>query len=177
MENSLLFNQLDKNASYIKLHHSETFPKQHHRNHVATGLLHGPDLHEIDPILFVNEDEGQFVGFYHLGRKLTGNDGNIHSGIFATILDEGLCACGFSKLPSKRGVTASLKINFNKPVPPDTTVVLQAKVTESRGRKAIIDGDLRIMNPDGTVAEDVVASSTCILVEPKWFKYLRWLPL
>lgn len=169
-----LYKLLNSDTSLRKIYTSETFPTQHRQNHVGSGLLFGPDLFEVDPVLFIDEDKGELTAFYHLGKELVSLDGRIHNGVTATILDEGLCMCGFSKLPSKRGVTAKLSIDFNEQAPPDSTVVLRAKVVEAKGRKVVIRGSLETFD-DGKPVE--IATLECIMVEPRWFKYLRWLQL
>ncbi|QEL62169.1 hypothetical protein SBP28_004180 [Candidozyma auris] len=95
----------------------------------------------------------------------------LHNGITATILDEGLCACGFSSLPSKRGVTANLTIDFKNQAQPQSTVVLRAKVAEAKGRKVVIDGTLSTFPTHLGEKPMEIASAKCVLVEPKWFKY------
>ncbi|KAK6204379.1 HotDog domain-containing protein [Scheffersomyces amazonensis] len=153
---------------------SETFPNQHHKNYVGTGLLFGPDLFEIDPIVFLNEKKGELTSFYHLGDKLISQDGQVHNGVVSTILDEGLCSCGFPLLPSKKGVTASLSIDFKNQAPPGSTVVLRAKVVEAKGRKVVIEGNLETLPFDKSEQPIEIAHSRCVLVEPKWFKYFSW---
>lgn len=174
IQSSSLYQKLDQDRNNTKSFNSETFPTQHKTNHLGSGILLGPDLFEIDPILFLNESEGEVTGFYHLGKKLISQDGLIHNGITATILDEGLCRCGFAQLPSKKGVTANLTIDFHNQAPPDSTVVLKAHVESAKGRKVIIKGNLTTLP---VLGEDPleIASATCVLVEPKWFKYLSWL--
>lgn len=176
IESSSLYKQLDKDPATIKYYTSEMFPEQHHANHVGTGLLFGPNLFEVDPVLFINESKGELTGFYHLGKELVSQDGLIHNGVTSTILDEGLCACGFAKLPTKKGVTANLTIDFHNQAPPDSTVVLRAKVVEHKGRKVVIKGTLSMLAMDDAKTTEI-ASSTCVLVEPKWFRYFRWLDL
>lgn len=155
---------------------SDAFPSQHHRNYVGSGLLFGPNLLEIDPIIFVNSKAGELTSFYHLGEKLVSQDGNIHNGVVSTILDEGLCTCGFPLLPSNKGVTAKLSIDFKNQAPPGSTVVLRAKVKESKGRKVVIHGALETLPFSGEQPVKI-AESHCILVEPKWFKYFSWLQI
>ncbi|CAK7904596.1 MIOREX complex component 3 [[Candida] anglica] len=174
LELSKEFQELSSNDKIRKFSPRQEFPSQHRENYVGSGILFGPDLMEIDPIVFINPDEGELTSFYHLGTKLISQDGQIHNGIVSTILDEGLCTCGFARLPSKKGVTAKLSINFINQAPPNSTVVLRAKVVESKGRKVIIRGDLETYPLNGGEAVKI-ATSECILVEPKWFKYLSWL--
>lgn len=129
------YKQLVNDPNLKHYNSSHAFPDQHHKNYVNTGLLFGPDLMEIDPIVFLDEKNGELTSFYHLGDKLISQDGQIHNGIVSTILDEGLCSAGFPLLPSKKGVTASLLIDFKNQAPPQSTVVLHAKVKEAKGRK------------------------------------------
>lgn len=170
-----LFNKLKNDSNYRMYYSSQSFPQQHHKNFVSRGMLFGPDLFEVDPVVFLNESDGELTAFYHLGKELVSGDGLLHNGITSTILDEGLCACGFSKLPSKRGVTANLTIDFKNQAQPQSTVVLRAKVDESKGRKVVISGTLLTFPTRRGELPMEIASAKCILVEPKWFKYLRWL--
>lgn len=174
IQNSSLYRELDQNESVTKSYNSETFPSQHKKNHIGSGILFGPDLFEVDPVLFINDKTGEVTGFYHLGKGLISQDGLIHNGVTSTILDEGLCRCGFAQLPSKKGVTANLSINFHNQAPPDSTVVLRAQVESAKGRKVVIKGNLSTLPIDDESSIEI-ASATCILVEPKWFKYLAWL--
>lgn len=168
------FKRLEADKSLLKYHSSTIFPAQHLKNYVGSGLLFGPDLNEIDPIVFLDEQKGNLTSFYHLGSKLISQDGQIHNGVVATILDEGLCACGFPLLPSRRGVTAKLYIDFVNQAPPNSTVVLRAKIKESKGRKVVISGNLETLLLNGEAAVKI-ADAECILVEPKWFRYFSWL--
>ncbi|KAG7665930.1 uncharacterized protein J8A68_000553 [[Candida] subhashii] len=63
--------------------------------------------------------------------------------------------------------------------PPQSTVVLRAKVKEAKGRKVVIGGYLETLPLDDNKAEKplLIAESTCILVQPKWFKYFTWLQI
>lgn len=176
VELSDLYKELDSRPGIKKYYNSESFPEQHHYNHVGRGMLFGPNLFEIDPVVFLDNENGTFTGFYHLGSELISTDGLIHNGITATILDEGLCTCGFSKLPSKRGVTANLNIKYLNQAPPNSTLVLKAKVIEAKGRKVTIEGDLLTFPTNGGTPMQI-ASSTCVLVEPRWFKYFSWLQI
>ncbi|ODV67448.1 hypothetical protein HYPBUDRAFT_152389 [Hyphopichia burtonii NRRL Y-1933] len=181
--NQSVLEQIEKSKEYQALltegnskqyYGSHAFPEQHMKNYVGSGLLFGPNLFEIDPILFLNEEKGTLTGFYHLGDQLISQDGEIHNGVVSTILDEGLCSCGFPQLPSKKGVTAKLSINFQNQAPPNSTVVLKAHISESKGRKVVIDGTLETLPLREGDKPLVIADSKCILVEPKWFKYFSW---
>ncbi|EMG50757.1 hypothetical protein SBY92_001534 [Candida maltosa Xu316] len=169
------FKTLLANPDLKHYNSSNKFPDQHHHNYVNTGLLFGPDMMEIDPIVFIDEKKGELTSFYHLGDKLISQDGQIHNGIVSTILDEGLCSAGFPLLPSKKGVTARLSIDFKNQAPPRSTVVLHAKVKDAKGRKVVIEGYLETLPLNKDEKPLLIAESKCVLVEPKWFKYFSWL--
>ncbi|KAI3404368.1 hypothetical protein KGF56_002889 [Candida oxycetoniae] len=177
IESSKEYQELIVDPEIRRYTSSKSFPEQHHKNYVNTGLLFGPDLMEIDPIVFINEKTGELTSFYHLGDKLISQDGQIHNGIVSTILDEGLCSAGFPLLPSKKGVTARLQINFKNQAPPQSTVVLHAKVKQAKGRKVEIEGYLETLPLNTSEKPLLIAESSCILVEPKWFKYFTWLQI
>lgn len=178
-----LYKELKNNPDVKCLTQSQRVPRRHRPYHVGQGQLFGEAKLEIDPIIFHNTNEQSLVIFYHLGNSLKSHRSSfVSNGISSLLLDEGLCYCGFPLLPSKRGVTAKLSLRFMKDIPADTTVVLRAKVTEFKGRKCIIDGSLQSLPKkniyqalpnQGPTSSDTYATGHCILVEPKWFKYLK----
>ncbi|KAH3664358.1 hypothetical protein WICMUC_005743 [Wickerhamomyces mucosus] len=167
------FKNLLNNQDVTVLTHSSKIPKVHQTSHVSQGLLFGPQRLEIDPIVFMDEKNKELHAYYHLGKNLASFDGKIHNGVISTILDEFLCFCGFPYLPSKRGVTAKLSIDFLERVEPDATILLRAKVIEHKGRKVIIGGHVETLD----AVPKKLAEANCVLVEPKWFKYFGWLPI
>lgn len=173
---SPIFQEVLKDSDFLLLTVDELIPQAHRNNHVGQGLLGSPNHLDVGPLLFLNKSKGQMYAFCHLGPSLEGGDGKVHNGILATLLDESLCFCGFDKLPSKRGVTAQLTINFKDKVhlgKNGTDVILSANVKEWKGRKCIIDGKVQTLERNPTT----VADATCVLVEPKWFKWLSWVDL
>ncbi|ODQ78455.1 hypothetical protein BABINDRAFT_24586, partial [Babjeviella inositovora NRRL Y-12698] len=152
---------------------SHRIAKLHQDYHVGMGLLYGPSKLEIDPILFINKEARELTSFYHLGSNLVAaEDGKIHNGLLATLIDESLCVAGFPYLPAGKGVTAKLSINFHKQIKGDTTVVLNAKVAELKGRKCVIRGTIQEAGKSV-----ILADAECILVQPKWFKYISKLQI
>lgn len=178
-----IYNKLLNNPNMSHLVQSEKIPSGHRDYHVGQGELFGAEKLEIDPLIFYNEKDGELVVFYHLGKGLGNEKGSVHKGILSLLLDEGLCYCGFPKLPSKRGVTARLDLNFTNDLPADSTVVLRASIAETKGRKCVIEGTLETlptkywMTGKEAKTGTVIAEANCILVEPKWFKYLKWVDL
>ncbi|CAB4255905.1 similar to Saccharomyces cerevisiae YBL095W Putative protein of unknown function [Maudiozyma barnettii] len=187
ISNQPLYKELMMDPDVKHTFQSEGIPQGHRFYHVGQGQLFGPGKLEIDPLVFMNEKKGEIVVFYHLGKDLGNERGQIHKGVLSLLLDEGLCFCGFPRLPNKRGVTAKLSIEFAKEIPQDSTIVLRAHVSESKGRKCIIDGSLeslpqrniinKILRQGGSSDGTIYVKSKCILVEPKWFKYFSWVNL
>lgn len=159
---------------------SERIPIPHRPNHVGQGLLYGPGHLEIDPIVCQDLSNKKLTVFYHLGNNLANEKKTVHKGILTLLLDEALCYCGFPTLPSKRGVTARLNVKFFRDIPIDSTVILNANVVESKGRKCIIKGTLESLSESNGMwwssnnKPIIYATAECILVEPKWFKYISW---
>lgn len=170
IKQSSLYKELEGNKEFVQHSARDQFPEQHHKNMVTAGLWYGDNMFEASPIIFSDNKE-RLYAFYHLGNKLVSEDGKIHNGITSTILDEGLCATGFPLLPSKKGVTAKLSIDFLNQAPSNSLVVLKANVVEHKGRKVVIKGSLETLSDDPVV----IAHGNCVLVEPKWFKYFSWL--
>ena len=197
IEKSEVYNKL---AQDEKMHHvlfSEKIPSGHREYHVGQGLLFGKGKLEIDPLVFHDVNHGELTVIYHLGAELGNRDGNVHKGLLSLLLDEALCYCGFPLLPSKRGVTARLSLEFFEDIPVDTTIILKANVKEIKGRKCIIEGHLEqfpleVSSRNGTRSWNLphiwgfnhkqeiakkFAKANCILVEPTWFKYFKWLDM
>lgn len=157
----------DTSKNYVLFDMEKLIPAAHKYNQVSRGLL---NLN--DPIVLIDRKEGELVLFGKTANAdIVGFDGKIHNGIVLTLLDESLCFCGFDKLPNKRGVTANLNVNFDGKLQPNSTFILTAKVEDARGRKVKINGDIKSLNGDA------VADAKCLLVEPKWFKWLTWVDL
>lgn len=165
--NSPVFQQYARNEDFRLMKQEDLIPEAHRQNQVTQGLL---NLNK--PLLMINKKEGELVLFGKPdNRNLVALDGKIHNGIILTLLDESLCFCGFDRLPNKRGVTANLKVDFQGKLQPNSAFILTAKVAEARGRKVVINGTFTSL--DG----DQIAHATCLLVEPRWFKWLNWVEL
>ncbi|CAI4037156.1 hypothetical protein SMKI_02G0190 [Saccharomyces mikatae IFO 1815] len=206
LQNMDILTQVEKSKVYKllvqddKMHHilfSEKIPSGHRDYHVGQGLLFGKGKLEIDPLVFHDLDRGELTVIYHLGAELGNRNGNVHKGLLSLLLDEALCYCGFPLLPSKRGVTARLSLEFLEDIPINTTIMLKASIKETKGRKCVIEGHLEEF-PSETFSKNgnrgwsllgfwssnakqeaprKFAKADCILVEPTWFKYFKWLDM
>lgn len=200
----------DKNSTDFKMSkQTELIPKEHSHNHVGINLFRHPERFCIDPVFVRHNNPKDYDGnelscYFHLGKQFQ-DDGNsnTYKGALTLIMDEVLCFTGFPKLPNKRGVTASLELDFmDHKIPTDQLLVLNCKITEQKGRKCITTCELSTVEDDiyynkynssrisflwtmrsyiksyfvQPKPEDrVLARGRCVLVEPKWFKYVSWI--
>lgn len=167
--------KLREDPNIIESRYHDKIPLLHRDNMLTTGLLAGKGMLTVEPIVFRNKETGQCFYFYHVGTKLDGHDGIVHGGLLATLIDEGLTRCGFPFLPSKYGVTANLNLNYRAPVKANSYIVLEATVTEVKGRKVVIKGRLCALPDDKPELSTLLVESEVVMVEPKWAKYLTWL--
>ena len=80
-------------------------------------------------------------GNFQLGAEYQGGTGFVHGGIIATVLDEVMGkVCRFRGV---RAVTAELSIEYLKPVPVDTDLVVEGYELEMKGRNLFLAGEIR----------------------------------
>lgn len=132
---------------------------------LTAGTLAGPRRIVVPPIMFSEEGGKSIVCFFYLGEDLCGHPGVVHGGLLATILDEGLAMCCIPALPNGMGMTASLKIDYRKPVSAGGYVVLKAWTRKVEGRKAWVEGRL-----EGLEGGEVFAEAEALFVEPRQAK-------
>lgn len=112
--------------------------------------------------------EVELIAVFHLGNRVTGHEGIVHGGMLATLLDEYLCRCGFLALPHHVGVTAHLSIDYKKPTPADSIVILKATTPyPADGRKAWVQGSIYVAGSSEPTME-----AKLLAVEPKWHEKL-----
>lgn len=142
-----------------------------HRKHSLTGgTLLGPGKIPVPPLVFLEEGKN-LVSIKYLGTDLCGHVGIVHGGLLATLCDEGLARCGFSALPNKIGVTASLTINYRKPAPAGSFVVLKAETTKLDGRKVWVKGRIELLGETEEPGQ-VLVEAEGLFIEPKYAKVL-----
>lgn len=136
---------------------------------LTSGVLAGPGKIEVPPFVWQEEGGKSLVSILYLGNELCGYPGLIHGGLLATLLDDGLARCSFPALPNKIGMTANLTINYRKPSPAESFVVLKAKTVKVEGRKAWVEGHIETLVPQGEEPV-VLVEATALMVEPKQAK-------
>ncbi|KAJ2159907.1 hypothetical protein GGF46_002689 [Coemansia sp. RSA 552] len=125
------------------------------------GTLHKDEKLAVEPLVFVSRDRKQFVFVMHIGKDLCGHDGIVHGGILATLFDEATARPAFWNLPRSVALTASLKINYRRPVVANQVLVLRTEIANINDRKAEITA--HIENAKGTILCD----SEVLYISPK----------
>ncbi|KAA8895452.1 putative UPF0644 protein PB2B4.06, partial [Sphaerosporella brunnea] len=143
--------------------------EQYRNASLTSGVLAGPGRIEVPPYVWTEEGGKSLVSILYLGQELCGYPGLIHGGLLATLLDEGLARCAFPALPNKIGMTANLTINYRKPSPAESFVVLRAKTVKVEGRKAWVEGHIETLPKDGEEPV-VLVEASALMVEPKQAK-------
>lgn len=141
------------------------YPEAYRKHSLTAGTLIGPTTVPVPPLVFT--DQKNLVWMCYLSTDLCGHVGIVHGGMLATILDEGLGRCSFASLPNHIGVTASLTVNYRKPVPAGSYVVLKAETTKAEGRKVWVKGRIELLNQDETPGT-VLAEAEALFIEPKY---------
>jgi uncharacterized protein (TIGR00369 family) len=113
-------------------------------------------------LTFEQDDAAHRIrGNFQLGAEYQGGAGFIHGGIIATVLDEVMGkVCRFRGV---RAVTAELSIEYLKPVPVDTDLVVEGYEVEMKGRNLFLAGDIR------DVSRKVLArgKGRFVIIDPK----------
>lgn len=149
------------------------FPEEHRKHSLTAGTLLGHGRIPVPPVVFIDEGR-RLVSMSYLGTDLCGHVGIVHGGLLATLLDEGLARCGFTALPNKIGVTASLTINYKKPTPAGSFVVLKAETVKLAGRKVWVKGRIELLGENEEPGQ-VLVEAEGLFVEPKYAKvYLQY---
>ncbi|KAK4146791.1 HotDog domain-containing protein [Dichotomopilus funicola] len=81
-----------------------------------------------------------FNALLDLGEDLCGYRGTLHGGAFAVLLDETMCAAADNQ--SQFAFTASLKVDFKKPVKLPGVVLVRSRVVKKEGRKIYVRGTI-----------------------------------
>jgi uncharacterized protein (TIGR00369 family) len=80
----------------------------------------------------LDQDARRCTGKFVLGPRYGGGAGFAHGGVIAILLDEAMGK--ISKLTDERAVTAELNIEYRKPVPVDTEIIVSGWQESGKGR-------------------------------------------
>ena len=141
-------------------------PEAQRRNHFTGGVLIGPEKVTVPPIVWTEQGGKSQVTIAYLGADLCGHPGDIHGGLLATMLDEGLARCSFGALPNGVGMTANLKVDYRSPAAAESFIVLRARTTKVEGRKAWVEGSVETLATPGK-APVLLAEASGLFIEPR----------
>jgi len=162
-----LTKSLLENPKYIASRPHLKIPEKLRAQNLTGGTLSAPDKLAVPPLQFATEDGSSFVSLQYLGPALCGHPGIVHGGLLATLLDEGTARCCFPALPNKVAVTASLKVEYKKPVMAGQIVVLRAETTKVEGRKAWVKGWLETLPAKEGDKVIILTEAEALFIEPK----------
>lgn len=143
------------------------FPNELKKHSLTAGTLLGHGKVPVPPLVFTNPK--CLVSLAYLGTDLCGHAGMVHGGMLATMMDEGLARCSFSSFPSHVGVTANLNINYRKPTPAGSFVVLKAETVRVEGRKVWVKGRIETLE-ENDKAGILLVEAEGLFIEPKYAK-------
>ncbi|KAL4885626.1 HotDog domain-containing protein [Aspergillus karnatakaensis] len=158
-----------------------TMPSTHRTAHLVAGTLSGATKLTTAPYLFLSRPpsspsaephKSTATTLFHPSRHLCGHPGFIHGGFLSVMFDEIFAHCVSQSFKSGTGMTANLNVDFRKPAVPERVFVLDAEVVKVEGRKAWVEGVMRMLGEgESGVGEErgvVVAEGRALFVEPRF---------
>ncbi|CAK7297687.1 Acyl-coenzyme A thioesterase THEM4 [Vulpes lagopus] len=112
--------------------------------------------------MFHNHVEDRTVCIFQGGPHLQGAPGFLHGGAIATMIDSTLGMCAI--LTGGIAMTANLNINFRRPIPLCSVVVINCQLDRVEGRKLFVSCNVRSMDEKTLYSE---ATSTFVKLDPK----------
>jgi hypothetical protein len=104
------------------------------------------------PPLTIRRVDGGVLAETALGLPYEGPPSYVHGGMSALLMDQLLGSAAIAA--GLWGMTARLELDYRRPVPLETALVLRAAVTESSGRKVVITGSISLREaPDQVLVE------------------------
>ncbi|KAG3281564.1 thioesterase superfamily member 4 [Ictidomys tridecemlineatus] len=112
-------------------------------------------------VMFYNDAEKRVLCFLQVGPHLQGAPGFVHGGAIATMMDSttGTCACRAGGI----AMTANLNINFKRPIPLCSVVVIDSQLDKVEGRKLFVSCNVRSVDEKTLHSE---ASALFIKLDP-----------
>lgn len=99
---------------------------------------------------FGRPDQREIYGTVSLSERYEGPPGHAHGGASAALLDDAMGSAAW--FAGHEVMTAKMSVNYRRPIPLNTPVIITATVTETKGRKVFVYG--KICAADGTCLVD-----------------------
>ncbi|KAF4974501.1 hypothetical protein FZEAL_8597 [Fusarium zealandicum] len=152
---------LTESRPHMKMPHS-------YRSRSLTGqALIGEGKVTVPPYAWVAPEGKKLISVAYVGDDLCGHPGIVHGGFLATMLDEGLGRCSFGALPHNIAVTANLNVDYRKPTPAGSFLVLRAETYKVEGRKAWVKGHIELLTQPGE-EPTILAEAQGLFISPKY---------
>ncbi|KAJ4311946.1 hypothetical protein N0V84_010182 [Fusarium piperis] len=142
-------------------------PGSYRSRSLTGGALIGEGKMPVPPYAWVAPEGKKLVSVAYVGEDLCGHPGIVHGGFLATMLDEGLGRCSFGALPHNIAVTANLNVDYRKPTPAGSFLVLRAETYKVEGRKAWVRGHIELLAEPGEKPV-ILAEAEGLFVSPKY---------
>lgn len=134
---------------------------------LTAGVLQGSGKMVVPPIAFIEDGGKSIVSITYIGDQVCGHPGLVHGGFLATMLDEGMARGCFGALPHNIAVTANLEVNYRKPTPANSFLVLRGTTTKVEGRKAWSVGSIETL-PEPGEKPTVLVEAKGLFISPKY---------
>lgn len=109
-------------------------------NSYTDSFVSGKQQKYIELQYYRDENSLKFYARVLFRAETQGAPGIVHGGAIASVLDETMGAVSFlNKMPA---VTASLTVNYHRPLPVEKTVYIITQVEKTEGRKIYIIGKM-----------------------------------
>jgi acyl-coenzyme A thioesterase PaaI-like protein len=115
----------------------------------------------IAPPLQIRRVDGGVVAETALGLPYEGPPSYVHGGMSALLMDQLLGSAAIAA--GLWGMTARLELDYRRPVPLETPLLLRAAVSESTGRKVVITGTIAL----ATAPEQALVEARGVFVTPR----------
>ena len=93
-------------------------------------------------LAFEQDDARQrIVGRFCLGEEYQGGSGFLHGGVIAVLLDEAMGKA--ARFHAEHAVTAELRIEYKRPIPVNTEILVEGFVARRDGRQLYHEGEIR----------------------------------
>lgn len=104
-------------------------------------------------LFFYETDDGRVVARFTPRDEYQGYPGVLHGGIISAVLDEVLGRVCIAE--GRWVVTAKMEVKYRRPIPVGEPLTVVGKTVDSRGRRLVVHGELRLS--DGRVGAEATA--------------------
>jgi len=115
----------------------------------------------IAPPLVIRRHQGEVLAEVTLGLAYEGPPSYVHGGMSALFMDQLLGAAAIAA--GLWGMTAHLELDYRRPVPLQTPLLLRARVAENVGRRSVVTGTIAT----AAAPETVLVEARGVFVTPR----------